>query len=77
VDYRALVLGSVLPDIIDKPLVWLAPDLVNNSLRSVGHSLTLPAVLLLGALLSTGWPRRMLLWLGVGALPTEEAVVLP
>lgn len=38
-DYRLVFLGAVLPDLIDKPLgFWIAPDIVNNSLRSVGHS---------------------------------------
>lgn len=39
-DYRFIVLGAFLPDVIDKSIgFWIAPELVNYSLRNVGHSL--------------------------------------
>jgi membrane-bound metal-dependent hydrolase YbcI (DUF457 family) len=35
-----VLLGALLPDLVDKPLgFWIAPEFVNNSLRSVGHSI--------------------------------------
>lgn len=44
-DYRLVFLGAVLPDLIDKPLgFWIAPEFVNNSLRSVGHSIPFAVV---------------------------------
>lgn len=40
IDYRLILIGSLIPDLIDKPLVFLAdPEFVNMSLRSFGHSL--------------------------------------
>ena len=39
IDYRLILAGTLLPDLIDKPLVFLVgPGFVNSSLRSVGHS---------------------------------------
>ena len=39
IDYRLVLAGALLPDLIDKPLAFLVnPGFVNNSLRSVGHS---------------------------------------
>ena len=49
-DYRAAILGSLLADIIDKPLgLWIAPGLVNHSLRTFGHSALFAILLLLAA----------------------------
>lgn len=49
-DYRFLLLGSILPDIIDKPLgTWLLRDALGNS-RAFGHTLLLTAVLMIAAL---------------------------
>ena len=45
-DYRYLAIGSLLPDIIDKPLAWLVlPDLIETT-RSVGHTLAFAVLLL-------------------------------
>ena len=39
-DYRFVVLGAFLPDVVDKATAFvIAPGLVNHSLRSFGHSL--------------------------------------
>ena len=39
-DYRLVLLAAILPDFVDKPMAfWIAPDLVNSSLRGFGHSL--------------------------------------
>ena len=51
IDHRMVLVGSLLPDIIDKPLgLWLAPDLVNHSLRNLGHSGVFVLLLLAGGL---------------------------
>ena len=67
-DYRAAILGSMLPDIIDKPLgLWIAPGLVNHSLRTFGHSALLAILLLMVAwvlLRSTGGLAPMALAAG-------------
>ncbi len=40
IDYRVILLGSLLPDIIDKPLaLWILPEVVNQSTRNFGHTL--------------------------------------
>ena len=46
-DFRPVIVGSMLPDLIDKPLgLWLAPGLVDHSLRSIAHTLVFAAGLL-------------------------------
>ena len=51
IDYRVILLGSLLPDIIDKPLgFWLLPEVVNHSTRSIGHTLVFNMELLSVAL---------------------------
>jgi len=55
-DYRLVMLGSMLPDIIDKPLgLWLFPDTFNNG-RILTH--TLLFTLLLAAVGAYLWLRR-------------------
>jgi hypothetical protein len=65
IDYRAVIVGAMLPDIVDKPLgLWIAPDLVDGSLRSVAHGL-LFGLLILGVaslfLVAQRRPRAMYL----------------
>ena len=61
-DDRALIVGSMLPDIVDKPLaLFLAPTLVGHSLRNYGHTLVFAALALavalaLAALTKRQWP---------------------
>lgn len=44
-DYRMLLLGSMLPDILDKPLgVWLMADVLSNG-RIFGHTLLIALIL--------------------------------
>jgi len=46
IDYRLILLGSVLPDILDKPLgVWLLRDALSNG-RILGHTLLFSTLLL-------------------------------
>ena len=63
VDYRMVMVGSLLVDVVDKPLgLWLAPELVNGNTRSIGHSAIFAALFLAGSLaaLRWGWDRRWL-----------------
>jgi hypothetical protein len=62
IDYRAVIVGSLVADFIDKPLaLWLAPEAVNHSTRSIAHSAVFAVALLLAALLSTStWTGRLL-----------------
>lgn len=47
IDYRAVIVGAMLPDIVDKPLgLWIAPELVDHSLRSIAHGLVFGLLLL-------------------------------
>ena len=61
-DDRVLILGSVLPDIVDKPLaLFIAPTLAGHSLRNYGHTLVfailmLAAAIALAALVKRRWP---------------------
>jgi hypothetical protein len=65
VDFRAVIVGAMLPDLIDKPLgLWIAPDLVDHSLRSIAHGLLFGLLILVvgGLVLVTRRsPRAMLL----------------
>ena len=37
-DFRLVVIGSIIPDILDKPLgFFLIPELLNGNLRTIGH----------------------------------------
>ena len=68
IDHRVILFGSLLPDIIDKPLgFWIFPELVNHSTRSIGHTLVfnmgLLAIGLLILALARSW-RPLLLALG-------------
>ena len=66
-DDRALIVGSMLPDIVDKPLaLFLAPALVGHSLRNYGHTLVfavlvLAVALALAALMKRHWPLTLAL----------------
>ena len=58
-DDRALIFGSMLPDLLDKPIaIFIAPDLVNHTLRNFGHTLLFAVVLLAVAFTVTLWMRQ-------------------
>lgn len=66
VDLRFLIVGALVPNIIDKPLslvTHLAP-------RSIGHTLLTPTVVIIVVLLITrrGRRRRQLMAVGIGML---------
>lgn len=62
-DLRAAAALAVAPDLLDKPLRWVAPALVRHNSRSFGHTL-LASLLVLGALWAArrGVKRPGLLW---------------
>ena len=66
-DDRALIVGAMLPDIVDKPLaLFLAPALVGHSLRNYGHTLVFAVLVLavavtLAALMKRQWPLTLAL----------------
>ena len=66
-DDRALIIGSMLPDIVDKPLaLLLAPTLVGHSLRNYGHTLIFAVLVLafalaLAVLVKRQWPAVLAL----------------
>ncbi len=70
IDYRAVIVGAMLPDIVDKPLgLWIAPDLVDRSLRSVAHGLLFGLVVLgIGGLLLVAGRRPRVLLMSVASL---------
>jgi len=67
-DYRLLILGSILPDIIDKPLgSLLFVNFFDNSGRIIAHSLLfLIIIAVIGFLLYRRWRQRWLLILSFG-----------
>ena len=69
VDYRLLMLGSLLPDIIDKPLgTWLLRDSISNG-RVFTHTLLFTLILaVVGIYLYVGKSRQGVLWLSLGCL---------
>jgi len=66
-DYRPLMLGSLLPDIIDKPLgTWLLQDTLSNG-RVFGHTLLFTLLLVAaGTYLYSRHKRRSVLFLSFG-----------
>ena len=70
IDYRLILIGALIPDVIDKPLVFLVnPHFVNSSLRSIGHSLVGVAVMLsLVWVVTRGWQRMPILSFGAALL---------
>ena len=60
-DDRAIALGSLLPDILDKPIALiLAGELVGNGTRNIGHTLIFALVLIAAAGAATVALRRAL-----------------
>lgn len=68
-DYRMLLVGSMLPDILDKPLgTWLMADIFGNG-RIFGHTLLFSLILLgVGVYLFAGSRRAGILSLALGSL---------
>ena len=67
IDFRMVILGSMLPDIIDKPLgVFVLSDEVSTG-RALAHSLAFASAIGLAALLRPGAARRLLAPVVLGA----------
>ncbi len=63
VDVRLLAFGALLPNLIDKPLALLAPQLGSD--RLLGHSLVFSSAVMVAALLVTRRGRRRRAWMAV------------
>ena len=68
IDYRILVVGAMLPDIIDKPLSWIVmPGVLEGVTRNFGHTLLFSVLLLLIWRLEAGRKLKLLLPLAIGS----------
>ncbi len=68
IDYRMVLLGSLLPDIIDKPIFLLFGNSASLSGRDYAHTLLFNLILLAGGLLLARADKRWLLFLSLGSL---------
>ena len=71
IDYRLVLLGSILPDIIDKPVWFLVSNISAESVlggRGYAHTLAFNLVLLLGGLVLIKYRKRWLLVLSLCSL---------
>lgn len=68
-DLRFLILGAVLPDVIDKPIGLIFYDSLGST-RLVAHSILFASILMVAVLLTTrrGRPRKRWMPLAVGVL---------
>lgn len=67
IDYRLLVLGSILPDLIDKPLwLFLHPEVLDAT-RLIAHTLWFPILLFAAWRLGSGRRLNFLLPLAIGS----------
>jgi inner membrane protein len=66
IDYRLILVGALIPDLIDKPLIFAVnPHFVNSSLRSVGHSVVgAVAMFAIVWVITKGWQRASTLSFG-------------
>lgn len=68
IDYRMVLLGSLLPDIIDKPIFLLLGNSASLSGRDYAHTLLFNLILLTGGLLLVRAAKRWLLFLSLASL---------
>ena len=62
IDYRAVAFGALLPDLVDKPLVWFILRDYDLGAHHVGHSLLFSlALLALGLAVAVRGDQRVLL----------------
>ena len=66
-DYRLILLGSMLPDLIDKPMGLLAPGLGLGIGRGIAHTLVFALILLVVGLFFYGVGRRGLLYVALAS----------
>ena len=56
IDYRLVMLGSLLPDLLDRTLgLWLVPEIFNPTDRMFAHTLLFPVLLLVFSLIILGF----------------------
>ena len=70
IDFRLVLVGSLLPDLIDKPLAWfLLHEYLNGNGHTYGHMLLAALVMILpGLLLLVRWSDPRVLAMGVAML---------
>jgi inner membrane protein len=69
IDYRLVMIGSLLPDLIDKPLVLLTASKPVGAAKSVAHSLVfIVLVLLIGEIYETFRKNRGLILIALTSL---------
>lgn len=66
-DYRLILLGSMLPDLIDKPMGLLAPGLGLGTSRGIAHTLVFAMILFVAGLFFYGVGRRGLLYVALAS----------
>jgi len=66
-DYRLIVIGSMLPDLIDKPVWFLVNGDVSLSGRDYAHTLLFGLILFLGSLVLTTYGKSWLLVISVSS----------
>ncbi len=67
IDYRILAVGALLPDIIDKPLAFILPGVLEGVGRNIGHTLLFSLLLLVIWRLDSGRKLNFLLPLAIGS----------
>ena len=67
IDYRLVLLGSFLPDIIDKTVFLLAGDRASLSGRDYAHTLVFNLVLLVGGLILLRYRKSWLLIISISS----------
>lgn len=78
IDYRIVVLGSMLPDIIDKTLVFLLYDYVVHDGRLIGHTLIFALTLtVIGLLLILRYKNANILLLGISTALHQLFDIMP
>ncbi len=68
IDYRLVLVGSILPDIIDKPVFLLFGNTATLSGRDYAHTLLFTLVLLIGGLVLLRYRRSWLLTISLSTL---------
>ena len=66
-DYRLLVIGAILPDMIDKPLSLLVLSELFDATRLIGHTLMFPLLIFVVWRLGLGHRINFLLPLAIGS----------
>lgn len=81
IDYRIVALGSILPDIIDKPLVQIVYGLKNHEGHLIAHSFIFSTLLIaLGVIILFKNKNKNVLLLGICSLIHQlfdKAILLP